>query len=93
MQTLEVGSKELQDSIDCLKKEKESLEQRLEDYENQIKCNGELNDKLKEQVDSCGKLAQVNTMLKKDNEVRSSGANQGEFMLFPHPGQLKKRIT
>ena len=69
MQSLETGRKELQDAIECLKNEKEGLERRLDESENQMKSNGELYEKLKDQVASCEKVAQVNAQLKIDNTV------------------------
>ena len=68
---METGRQELQDAVEFLKKEKEGLEQRLDESENQIKSNGELYEKLKEQVASGESLAEVNAQLKKDNAVRS----------------------
>ena len=69
LQSLETGRKELQDAIDLLKNEKEGLERRLDESENQMKSNSELYEKLKDKVASCGKLAQVNAQLKIDNAV------------------------
>ena len=69
LQILETGRKELQDAIELLKNEKEGLEQRLDESENQMKSNGELYEKLKDKVASCGMLSQVNAQLKIDNAV------------------------